>query len=638
VNSTVKTIMFWVFILICLVLLWGVVQKGAGMGAKDTEIPYSELYDKVQQALVQDATIQGTDLRGHMKATPKEQFHTSVGDQHEDLEKAMLAAHVNFSKKDAQSNLLLPILFNVGPFVLLGAIWFFMLRQMQSGGNKALSFGKSRARLLSMQQKKVTFKDVAGVDEAKEELKEIIEYLREPQKFQKLGGRIPKGVLLVGPPGTGKTLLARAVAGEANVPFFSISGSDFVEMFVGVGASRVRDLFEQGKKNAPCIIFIDEIDAVGRHRGAGLGGGHDEREQTLNQLLVEMDGFESNDGVILVAATNRPDVLDPALLRPGRFDRRVVVGLPDVRGREEVLRVHVKKVPVADDVNLNVLARGTPGFSGADLANMVNEAALNAARVNRKQVTMYDFELAKDKVLMGAERKSMLLTDEEKRVTAYHEAGHALVSIMQPHSDPIHKVTIIPRGMALGVTIFLPGDRHNYTREYLEANLATAYGGRVAEEIFLNQMSTGAGSDIENATDLARRMVCEYGMSRLGPLTFGKKEEQIFLGREIAQHRDFSEETARQIDLEVRRLIDEAYQAANSILSNHKDAMHRIAAALLERETIDAEEVKMLIEGKELPPMRSSLASPSDGGSGGQTVLKPDTRGGGFPEGSPSPA
>ncbi len=639
-NSTVKTIMFWVFILICLVLLWGVVQKGAGMGAKDTEIPYSELYDKVQQGLVQDATIQGTDLRGHMKASPKEQFHTTVGDQHEDLEKAMLASHVSFSKKDAQSNLLLPILFNVGPFVLLGAIWFFMLRQMQSGGNKALSFGKSRARLLSMQQKKVTFKDVAGVDEAKEELKEIIEYLREPQKFQKLGGRIPKGVLLVGPPGTGKTLLARAVAGEANVPFFSISGSDFVEMFVGVGASRVRDLFEQGKKNAPCIIFIDEIDAVGRHRGAGLGGGHDEREQTLNQLLVEMDGFESNDGVILVAATNRPDVLDPALLRPGRFDRRVVVGLPDVRGREEVLRVHVKKVPVGDDVNLNILARGTPGFSGADLANMVNEAALNAARVNRKQVVMYDFELAKDKVLMGAERKSMLLTDEEKRVTAYHEAGHALVSIMQAHSDPIHKVTIIPRGMALGVTIFLPGDRHNYTREYLEANLATAYGGRVAEEIFLNQMSTGAGSDIENATDLARRMVCEYGMSRLGPLTFGKKEEQIFLGREIAQHRDFSEETARQIDLEVRRLIDEAYQSAHSILDSHKDAMHRIAAALLERETIDAEEVKMLIDGKELPPMRSSLASPSDGGSsGGQTVLKPDTRGGGgFPEGSPSPA
>jgi len=641
VNSTVKTIMFWVFILICLMLLWGVVQRGTNMGGKDTEVSYSDLLDRIDAQQVQDVTIQGTELHGHMKANPKDQFHTTIPASTDTLINKLHAAKVSFTLKDPQSNILLPLLFNIGPFVLLGAIWFFMLRQMQSGGNKALSFGKSRARLLSMQQKKVTFKDVAGVDEAKEELKEIIEYLREPQKFQKLGGRIPKGVLLVGPPGTGKTLLARAVAGEANVPFFSISGSDFVEMFVGVGASRVRDLFEQGKKNAPCIIFIDEIDAVGRHRGAGLGGGHDEREQTLNQLLVEMDGFESNDGVILVAATNRPDVLDPALLRPGRFDRRVVVGLPDVRGREEVLRVHVKKVPVGDDVNLNVLARGTPGFSGADLANMVNEAALNAARVNRKQVLMYDFELAKDKVLMGAERKSMLLTDQEKRVTAYHEAGHAMVSFFRENSDPIHKVTIIPRGMALGVTVYLPDDRHNYTREYLETRLATAYGGRVAEEIFLNQMSTGAGSDIETATDLARRMVCEYGMSRLGPLTFGKKEEQIFLGREIAQHRDFSEETARQIDLEVRRLIDDAYQSAHSILEAHQDAMHRMAAALLERETIDAEEVRMLIEGKELPPVRSVLASPSDGNNGTpQQVLKPESRGGsgGFPEGSPSPA
>jgi cell division protease FtsH len=640
VNSSVKTILFWVFILICLVLLWGVVSKGTNMGGKESEYTYSDLMDKVQAGQVQDAVVQGDELRGHLKASPKDEFHTTIPTNYEDLEKAMLAAKVNFSIKEPSSNIPLQLLINLGPFVLLIGIWFFMLRQMQSGGNKALSFGKSRARLLSMQQKKVTFKDVAGVDEAKEELKEIIEYLREPQKFQKLGGRIPKGVLLVGPPGTGKTLLARAVAGEANVPFFSISGSDFVEMFVGVGASRVRDLFEQGKKNAPCIIFIDEIDAVGRHRGAGLGGGHDEREQTLNQLLVEMDGFESNDGVILVAATNRPDVLDPALLRPGRFDRRVVVGLPDVRGREEVLRVHVKKVPVSDDTNLNVLARGTPGFSGADLANMVNEAALNAARANRKQVTMYDFELAKDKVLMGAERKSMLLTDEEKRVTAYHEAGHALVSIMREHSDPIHKVTIIPRGMALGVTVYLPDDRHNYTKEYLETRLATAYGGRVAEEIFLEQMSTGAGSDIESATDLARRMVCEYGMSRLGPLTFGKKEEQIFLGREIAQHRDFSEETARQIDLEVRRLIDEAYQSAHSIIEANKDPMHRIAAALLERETIDAEEVRLLIEGKELPPMRSSLASPTDGdGTPTQQVLKPESRGGPpFPEGSPSPA
>jgi cell division protease FtsH len=637
VNSSVKTIVFWVFIIICLLVLWAVVNKNAGM-TKETEYTYSELFDKVQGGQVQDASIQGDELKGHLKGS-KDEFHTTLPGDWSELDKAMRAAHVQFGVKEPQSNFLIPLLFNIGPFVLLIAVWFFMIRQMQSGGNKALSFGKSRARLLSMQQKKVTFKDVAGVDEAKEELKEIIEYLREPQKFQKLGGRIPKGVLLVGPPGTGKTLLARAVAGEANVPFFSISGSDFVEMFVGVGASRVRDLFEQGKKNAPCIIFIDEIDAVGRHRGAGLGGGHDEREQTLNQLLVEMDGFESNDGVILVAATNRPDVLDPALLRPGRFDRRVVVGLPDVRGREEVLRVHVKKVPVSDDTNLNVLARGTPGFSGADLANMVNEAALNAARMNRKQVTMYDFELAKDKVLMGAERKSMLLKDEEKRVTAYHEAGHALVSVMSKDSDPIHKVTIIPRGMALGVTVQLPDDRHNYTREYLETRLAMLYGGRVAEEIFLNQMSTGAGNDIERATELARSMVCEYGMSRLGPLTYGKKEEQIFLGREIAQHRDFSEETARQIDQEVRRLIDEAYQAAHNILESNKDPMHRIAAALLERETIDAEELRLLIEGKELPPMRSSLATPSDPGGDSQQVLKPESRGGtGIPAGSPSPA
>jgi cell division protease FtsH len=644
VNSTVKTIMFWAFIVICLVLLFSVVQKSAVMGGKEQDMSFSDFQEKVKLGQVNDVSIQGMEAHGHLKGDGKEpvQFHTTVPANYPNLYDQLNAANVHTAVKNEQGNIFWPILLQIGPLVLILGIWFFIMRQMQSGGNKAMSFGKSRARLLSMQQKKVTFKDVAGVDEAKEELKEIIEYLREPQRFQKLGGRIPKGVLLVGPPGTGKTLLARAVAGEANVPFFSISGSDFVEMFVGVGASRVRDLFEQGKKNAPCIIFIDEIDAVGRHRGAGLGGGHDEREQTLNQLLVEMDGFESNDGVILVAATNRPDVLDPALLRPGRFDRRVVVGLPDVRGREEVLRVHVKKVPVADDVNLNVLARGTPGFSGADLANMVNEAALNAARVNRKQVTMYDLEIAKDKVLMGAERKSMLLTDEEKKVTAYHEAGHALVSVLRDHTDPIHKVTIIPRGMALGVTVYLPGDRHNYTREYLETRLATAYGGRVAEEIFLGQMSTGAGSDIENATDLARRMVCEYGMSRLGPLTFGKKEEQIFLGREIAQHRDFSEETARQIDQEVRRLIDEAYQSAYSLVDSNQPAMHRIAAALLERETIDAEEVRLLIEGKELPEIRSSLASPSDQGGGGvQQVLKPETTGRGdrgFPEGSPSPA
>jgi len=644
VNSTVKTIMFWAFIVICLVLLFSVVQRSAYMGGKEDDVPFSSFLEKVQQNQVNDVTVQGTEVHGHYKVDGKAQnaFRTNIPANYPSMYDQLNKAGVQTNIKNESGNFFLPLLLNVGPLVLILGIWFFIMRQMQSGGNKAMSFGKSRARLLSMQQKKITFKDVAGVDEAKEELKEIIEYLREPQRFQKLGGRIPKGVLLVGPPGTGKTLLARAVAGEANVPFFSISGSDFVEMFVGVGASRVRDLFEQGKKNAPCIIFIDEIDAVGRHRGAGLGGGHDEREQTLNQLLVEMDGFESNDGVILVAATNRPDVLDPALLRPGRFDRRVVVGLPDVRGREEVLRVHIKKVPVADDVILNTLARGTPGFSGADLANMVNEAALNAARLNRKQVTMYDFELAKDKVLMGAERKSMLLTDEEKRVTAYHEAGHALVAFVREHSDPIHKVTIIPRGMALGVTVYLPDDRHNYTREYLETRLAMLYGGRVSEEVFLNQMSTGAGNDIERATELARSMVCEYGMSRLGPLTFGKKEEQIFLGREIAQHRDFSEETARQIDQEVRRLIDEAYKSAYSLVEAHSDAMHRLAAALLERETIDAEEVRMLIEGKALPELRSSLASPSDqGGGGGVTqILKPESgRGtGGFPEGSPSPA
>ena len=623
-NSSVKTIMFWVFILICLMMLWAVVERSTNM-SKEQEYSYSELYQKVVNNQVSDAAIQDDELKGHLKTSPKDEFHTRLPANYDDLLKAMIAANppVNVNIRPPQSNVLIPLLINVGPFVLLIAVWFFMLRQMQSGGNKALSFGKSRARLLSMQQKKVTFKDVAGVDEAKEELKEIIEYLREPQKFQKLGGRIPKGVLLVGPPGTGKTLLARAVAGEANVPFFSISGSDFVEMFVGVGASRVRDLFEQGKKNAPCIIFIDEIDAVGRHRGAGLGGGHDEREQTLNQLLVEMDGFESNDGVILVAATNRPDVLDPALLRPGRFDRRVVVGLPDVRGREEVLKVHIKKVPVSDDTNLNVLARGTPGFSGADLANMVNEAALNAARMNRKQVTMYDFELAKDKVLMGAERKSMLLSDEEKKVTAFHEAGHALVAAMREHADPLHKVTIIPRGMALGVTMQLPiDDKHTYTRDYLETRLAIMMGGRVAEELFLNTMTTGAGNDIEQASDLARKMVCEFGMSSLGPITFGKKEEQIFLGREISQHRDFSEETAQKIDGEVRRFVDDGYTSARSILESHRPVLEKIAMALLEREVIDGNDINLLIAGKELPA-RVNPNSPPPVKDDVQQVLKP---------------
>ncbi len=506
------------------------------------------------------------------------------------------------------------VLINALPFILLIGFLLFTLRQMQAGGNKALSFGKSKAKLLNNQQKRVTFKDVAGVEEAQEELQEIIEFLKDPQKFQKLGGKIPKGVLMVGPPGTGKTLLAKAVAGEANVPFFSISGSDFVEMFVGVGASRVRDLFEQGKKNAPCIVFIDEIDAVGRHRGAGLGGGHDEREQTLNQLLVEMDGFESNDGVILVASTNRPDVLDPALLRPGRFDRRVMVGRPDIKGREGILKVHTRKIPLDENVNINVIARGTPGFTGADLANLVNEAALNAARYNKKVVTMSDFEVSKDKVLMGAERKSMVLSEEEKRLTAYHEAGHTLVGLKVPSADPVHKVSIIPRGMALGVTMQLPEeDRHSYTKEHLTSRIAILMGGRIAEEIYLGaeQITTGASNDIERATELARAMVCEYGMSPLGPLTFGKKEEQIFLGREISQHRDYSEDTAIKIDLEVKEIIAVQYELARKVISENSEAMVRLAECLLERETLDGVQIRRVVAG--LPLDEDDSTSDDDG-------------------------
>ena len=507
------------------------------------------------------------------------------------------------------------ILINALPFLLLIGFLAFTLRQMQAGGNKALSFGKSKAKLLNNQQKRVTFKDVAGVQEAKEELQEIIEFLKDPQKFQKLGGKIPKGVLMVGPPGTGKTLLAKAVAGEANVPFFSISGSDFVEMFVGVGASRVRDLFEQGKKNAPCIIFVDEIDAVGRHRGAGLGGGHDEREQTLNQLLVEMDGFESNDGVILMASTNRPDVLDPALLRPGRFDRRVMVGRPDVKGREGILKVHTRKIPLDENVDISVIARGTPGFTGADLANLVNEAALNAARYNKKVVMMSDFEVSKDKVLMGAERKSMVLSDEEKRLTAYHEAGHTLVGLKVPSADPVHKVSIIPRGMALGVTQQLPeGDRHSYTKEYLTSQIAILMGGRIAEEIYLGKenITTGASNDIERATELARSMVCEYGMSPLGPLTFGKKDEQIFLGREISQHRDYSEDTAIRIDKEVKKIISEQYEVATNVIKDNNEAMVRLAETLLEHETLDGVQIRRVVAGL---PLDDDDSSPDDDGS-----------------------
>jgi cell division protease FtsH len=619
VNSTVKTVLFWLLIVVSAALLWQVV-KSARDGQKDQEINVTQLMSELDQNTIHDMTVNGMEVRGKYRNGTA--FHTNAPLNYftPEILENLRKKGIDVTFRDINGGNW-AWLIQVVPIVLIGAVWIFMLRQMQTGGNKALSFGKSRARLLSMQQKKVTFKDVAGVDEAKEELREIIEFLREAQKFQKLGGRIPKGVLLVGPPGTGKTLLARAVAGEANVPFFSISGSDFVEMFVGVGASRVRDLFEQGKKNAPCIIFIDEIDAVGRHRGAGLGGGHDEREQTLNQLLVEMDGFESNEGVILMAATNRPDVLDPALLRPGRFDRRVVVNRPDVRGREEILRVHTRKIPLADDVDLSILARGTPGFSGADLANMVNEAALAAARQNRKAVLQYDFELAKDKVLMGVERKSLLLSDEEKKNTAYHEAGHALVAAKLPHSDPVHKVTIIPRGMALGLTMQLPvDDRHSLYKNYLETEIAILMGGRIAEEMFLNVMSTGAGNDIERATDTARKMVCEWGMSDLGPLTFGKKEEQIFLGREIAQHRDYSEDTAIKIDQEVRKLVSNGYSTARQILSDNRDTLEKIARALIEREVLDANEIKLLVDGQSLPPVQP-LPSKDDGV---QQVLKPD--------------
>ena len=620
-NSNIKTLLFWTILICVAALLFMVVRTG--QGPRDQELTFSEFLNKVQSGEVKDLVIAGNDVHGTYLNNPNVALHTTSPTNYPQLYDLLNQKNVNYKIKDTSSSNWVSILVQASPFIVLIAFWIFMMRQMQSGGNKALSFGKSRARLHSTQQKKVTFKDVAGVEEAKEELQEIIEFLREPQKFQKLGGRIPKGVLLIGPPGTGKTLLARAIAGEASVPFFSISGSDFVEMFVGVGASRVRDLFEQGKKNAPCIIFIDEIDAVGRHRGAGLGGGHDEREQTLNQLLVEMDGFESNEGVILVAATNRPDVLDPALLRPGRFDRRVVVGRPDVQGREAILRVHTKKIPLGDNVDLSVLARGTPGLAGADLANLVNEAALNAARQNRKVVMMIDFELAKDKILMGAERKSMILSDAEKRNTAYHEAGHALVAAVLPEADPLHKVTIIPRGMALGVTMQLPIDeKHSYSRDYLTAQITILMAGRIAEERYMHHMTTGAGNDIERATDLARKMVCEWGMSELGPLSFGKKEEQIFLGREIAQHRDYSEETAIRIDEQVKKLVQGGYEKASQVIEERSEALVKIAEELLIREILDGNEVMQIINGQPLEPMSKTGSKDSEDHT--QHVLRPE--------------
>ncbi len=610
-SSKAKQIFLWVLIVLSAVAFYFLIMR------TQTKSPSKISYD---QALVrmENGDYTKMNLRsGTVELTDKDNavFYAEINKSEAAIKPLMDAAkarQLETTIEPPNDGTLLLFLLNALPFILLIGFWIFIFRQMQAGGNKALSFGKSRAKLLNNQQKRVTFKDVAGVDEAKDELQEIIEFLKDPQKFQKLGGRIPKGVLMMGPPGTGKTLLAKAVAGEANVPFFSISGSDFVEMFVGVGASRVRDLFEQGKKNAPCIIFVDEIDAVGRHRGAGLGGGHDEREQTLNQLLVEMDGFESNDGVILMASTNRPDVLDPALLRPGRFDRRVVVSRPDIKGREGILKVHIRKIPLDADVDISVIARGTPGFTGADLANLVNEAALSAARLNKKVVSMVDFELSKDKVLMGAERRSMVLSDDEKRVTAYHEAGHTLVGLKVPNADPVHKVTIIPRGMALGVTQQLPeGDRYSYTKEYLLGQIAILMGGRIAEDIFLgkDKITTGASNDIERATELSRAMVCEYGMSDLGPLTFGKKEEQIFLGREISQHRDFSENTAIRIDEEVKKIVDQQYERAYKIITDGKDSLVRLAEALLELESLDATQVRRAVEG--LPLNDANTGTPA---------------------------
>ncbi len=598
-NPFYKNLALWLVISLLMVMLFQMFKQP---NRGSMSVGYSDFLNMVESGSVVQATIQGDKITGMSAQGP---FRTFAPKDPE-LITLLRSKGVKISAKPEDDSSWFQVFLSWVPMLLLIGVWIFFMRQMQTGGGKALSFGKSRARLMSDSQEKVTFEDVAGIEEAKEELEEIVEFLRNPKKFTRLGGRIPKGVLLVGSPGTGKTLLARAIAGEAGVPFFSISGSDFVEMFVGVGASRVRDLFVQGKKHAPCIVFIDEIDAVGRHRGAGLGGGHDEREQTLNQLLVEMDGFESNEGVILISATNRPDVLDPALLRPGRFDRQVVVPVPDLRGREGILKVHLNKKLVANDVDVTVLARGTPGFTGADIENMVNEAALMAARRDKDRVEMSDFEDAKDKVLMGSERKSMIISDEEKRITAYHEAGHTLVAKLLPGSDPIHKVTIIPRGRALGLTQQLPEDeRHTYPKEYLLNNIAILMGGRAAEEIVLKIQTTGAGNDIERASELARKMVCDYGMSEeLGPLTFGKSDEQIFLGREIAQHRDYSESTAQKIDEEVRAIVTNAYDKASRFISENLDVLHRMARTLLEKETLN---------GKDINDIMSSAVKPENG-------------------------
>jgi cell division protease FtsH len=594
-SSFSKNLVFWAIIAIIMVFLFKIFYGTSRQTVSDKN--YSDFISAVENNRVQKVEAQGRNIT--WTDTEGKHFKTYAPEDPEMI-KLLRDKKVIINAKKEEESPLWNILINWFPMILLIGVWLFFMRQMQIGGGKALSFGKSKAKVLTKELHQVTFENVAGIEEAKDELEEIIAFLRDPKKFTKLGGRIPKGVLLIGAPGTGKTLLARAIAGEADVPFFSISGSDFVEMFVGVGASRVRDLFLQGKRNAPCIIFIDEIDAVGRHRGAGLGGGHDEREQTLNQLLVEMDGFESNEGVILIAATNRPDVLDPALLRPGRFDRQVVVPIPDVKGREEILKVHSKRAPLAEDVNLTFLARGTPGFTGADLENLVNEAALLAARLGKEKVEMTDLEQAKDKVMMGVERKSMIIPLEERRITAYHEAGHTLVAKMIPGTDPIHKVTIIPRGRALGITQQLPIDeKHTYPKDYLLKNIAIMMGGRVAEELVLNSQTTGAGNDIERSTEIARKMVCEWGMSEhLGPLTFGKKEEQIFLGREFAQHRDYSEETARLIDNEIRGIVTQSYEKAKDIIQTNMAILHKLANTLLDKEVLDGNQIEAIIKGE----------------------------------------
>ena len=611
-NNFTKNLGIWAVICVVMIVLFNLLNQQPPQSSK---LAYSEFLKKATAGQVEAVKIQGHRIDG--VTTDNQRFSTYFPND-PNMVKTLIDNKVQVrAEPEEESPWYVSILVSWFPMLLLIGVWIFFMRQMQGGGGKAMSFGRSRARLINQDTQRVTFQDVAGVDEAKEELTEIVQFLSDPKKFTRLGGRIPKGVLLVGSPGTGKTLLARAVAGEAGVPFFSISGSDFVEMFVGVGAARVRDLFVQGKKNAPCLIFIDEIDAVGRQRGAGLGGGHDEREQTLNQLLVEMDGFESNEGVILIAATNRPDVLDPALLRPGRFDRQVVVPTPDVRGRKRILEVHTRRTPIDDTVNLDILAKGTPGFSGADLENLVNEAALSAAKLNRDRVTMEDFEMAKDKVLMGKERRSLILSDEEKRTTAYHEAGHALVAKLIKGSDPVHKVSIIPRGRALGITMQLPeDDRHTYSKEFLTNSIVMLMGGRVAEEVVLDQLTTGAGNDIERATGVARKMVCMWGMSeKLGPLSYGEKDDEIFLGRELIHHKNFSDDTSRLIDAEVRSIVENCHARAKQLLTANVDMLHLIAKALLERETISGADIDLLMNGQELPPVEIKAEVPKNGGS-----------------------